>query len=465
MILLWSACEKDTPTPNPNPPAPEPYEVPVPSVEPSDLLGYRFSVISLTCLKENDNSGHTEDLYGYLEVWVDYEPGYEYTEEGFETHGHALMWYTRKDKYYSMAENDTVAIGNQVDFVVNREFAHKMRIHLKGHVKEHDDGGYNDEDLGVKDIVLEPDDFNIGKLEGLVFTDEHDGVSQVKITYMITKFNPRPRGVYPAGYGPVDNFQARELYPDLPNPTSYEGVPPAISERVIAGQEYWSHFHPGFLQVTTNDNERYYAYRLRDLQNKVNLVSGAGLINPTPEVTPYYNAELNEWYGLTEKVMEYAIGDHEEFDAVEGIKQLYPLQSAPRMQYTRYWKPLEVWRLPAGASISKKKTFTNSGETSGYSEFSAMVGFEAGGLSAELTSTFGSSWTSGWEITQEVDMTYAAPEDKNVLYVVWQLWEEFRIIDDNGDIFSDPNYEFRSMELLTVPTDYVIPKGYVFDAY
>lgn len=54
--------------------------------------------------------------------------------------------------------------------------------------------------------------------------------------------------------------------------------------------------------------------------------------------------------------------------------------------------------------------------------------------------------------------TISCPDNKNIVYCVWQLIDEFRIIGVDGEEFTDPYYKFTPGSHLAVcPTPEYVP--------
>ena len=60
--------------------------------------------------------------------------------------------------------------------------------------------------------------------------------------------------------------------------------------------------------------------------------------------------------------------------------------------------------------------------------------------------------------------TISCPENKNIVYCVWQLIEEYRVVGSDSDFFTDPNYLFDNTYNYTVcPTAELVPMTTYFD--
>jgi hypothetical protein len=457
-ILMISACKKDNDFKLPDDGA---QEVTLPK-EVTELQGVRLVIKRLECVDENDqNDGVAEEFFGHVEAWVDYRPDYIKTAENYETTDRALMWYLEKDNYTRLKVGEKDTIMEVIDFVFKRDEVSDATININVNLME-SDGSNGVDFIDNETILINAGQITLGE-SYIILEKYHDGGwTRAKLFYSFEKFDLRSSGILPSGKQPSDLFTDISAYPELPTPSRYEDIPPAISEKLIVAQDIWENFHPKPLQVSTVDpvnnygNGPFYAYGLQKLFPPPIFVNN-GLPYEYPEVEPYQNSIEREWYGLI----------HIDADGPTNITEtteLLPLESSPRLQLIRFYKPLTCWRLPAGASTAIGVTYSNSWDETKYVEFSLTVGYGGELFSSELTSTFHSSWSYSGSTTESETLSYTAPEDKNVLYVVWQLHEEYRLINDEGSIFTDPNYQFRSMEVVTIPTDHIVPKAYLYDA-
>lgn len=454
ILIIFAACEKD----DLDPIDPENVD---PDIEEFDLIGVRIVIDDIKCVKKFDIQGTHEELYGYLEVWAEYESTYEFTEERYETENKALVWFAERDddNYVALEEGESKSIDRSVDFIFNRNSFNNARIVVGGHLKEYDYEG-SDEDFGYEEKDY---DLEVASNDKLTFKFQHtSGESESEFNYKFEVFNPRGSAILPEGYQLTDVFNILNTdenpnqagaYPALPVPFSYEARPPGISERLIVGQKKWSDFYPDILTFMTNESTQpNYVYGLK---NKISLLDHNAL--PLDDIVISGEYEEDEWQGILTK-------EEEDFVTERHIT-LPALDKAPRLQLIRFFKPLDSWRIPAGGELSSTVEYKIGYEKETYSEFQATVGYSIGGFSAELTATFGQNVKRSEEETDSKTVTYSAPDNNNVLYVEWQMWEEYRFVDENGDIFKDPRFEFGSTSVLTIPTDHLVPKAYLFDAY
>ena len=131
-----------------------------------------------------------------------------------------------------------------------------------------------------------------------------------------------------------------------------------------------------------------------------------------------------------------------------------PLSSAPYLQHIRYWVRLGiVERYSGSTSVTVTRSTTRGMERTEAEEFGMSIGMEAtasGGffvdfsvtLRTEFSYSSSTSLTVSEEETVEESFTITCPDNKNIVYCVWQLVNEFRIIGVDGEPFADPWFRF-----------------------
>jgi len=153
-----------------------------------------------------------------------------------------------------------------------------------------------------------------------------------------------------------------------------------------------------------------------------------------------------------------------------------PLSSAPYLQHIRYWVRLGiVERYSGSTSVTVTRSTTRGMERTEAEEFGMSIGMEAtvsGGffvdfsvtLRTELSYSSSTSLTVSEEETVEESFTISCPDNKNIVYCVWQLVDEFRIIGVDGEEFTDPNYRFTAGSHLAIcPTPEFVPMTTYFN--
>ena len=139
-----------------------------------------------------------------------------------------------------------------------------------------------------------------------------------------------------------------------------------------------------------------------------------------------------------------------------------PLSSAPYLQHVRYWVRLGIIERYSGStSVTVTRSTTIGMERTEAEEFGMSIGMEAtasGGFFVEFSVTLrtefsyssSTSLTVSEEETVEESFTIACPDNKNIVYCVWQLVDEFRIIGVDGEPFEDPEYWFTAGSHLAI---------------
>ncbi|MCO6475693.1 MAG: hypothetical protein J5I94_03685 [Phaeodactylibacter sp.] len=122
--------------------------------------------------------------------------------------------------------------------------------------------------------------------------------------------------------------------------------------------------------------------------------------------------------------------------------------------------------MPAGVTLTTSTEITHGVGAEFSYEYSITTGFTAGtdiaSFSMEISHTFGFSVSYNYSITTTKTKEISAPDDRNVSFITWQLVEEYRVVDANGRMFTDPNYEFKSMLIATIPTNHIVEEAHQF---
>lgn len=153
-----------------------------------------------------------------------------------------------------------------------------------------------------------------------------------------------------------------------------------------------------------------------------------------------------------------------------GPIHLDPLSSTPYIQHIRYWRRLGlVERYSGSTSTTVTRSITRGVERTRAEEFGMSIGMEStvsGGLfvdfsvtlSMEFSYSSSTSLSVSEEETVEESFTISCPDNKNIVYCVWQLVDEFKIIGVDGEIYADPSYVFADGTLEAVcPTSEFVP--------
>ena len=153
-----------------------------------------------------------------------------------------------------------------------------------------------------------------------------------------------------------------------------------------------------------------------------------------------------------------------------------PLSSAPYLQHIRYWVRLGIVERYSGSTSKTVTRSTTKGvERTQAEEFGMSIGMEAtasGGFFVEFSVTLrtefsyssSTSLTVSEEETVEESFTISCPDNRNIVYCVWQLVDEFRIIGVDGQPFEYPAFKFTAGSHLAVcPTPEFVPMTTYFD--
>jgi hypothetical protein len=164
------------------------------------------------------------------------------------------------------------------------------------------------------------------------------------------------------------------------------------------------------------------------------------------------------------------------FDSVDTL----PLENMPQLQLVRYWQRLGPVRRYSGATTTTVEQEVTRGTKSTTSlGFGFTIGVETTvGVDAILAKTsltvkaeFSGEFETEYEITESTTETetyeVSAEQEQNLVFVVWQLVEEYRIVIQDGSTwvtYTDPHYEFLDTDLapLVVPADDIRKISYPF---
>lgn len=145
--------------------------------------------------------------------------------------------------------------------------------------------------------------------------------------------------------------------------------------------------------------------------------------------------------------------------------QLQPLQTQPLMQIVDFWRKVgTTQRYAAGTSVSYTTSETTGTTTTSTNSMNVTVGASAtggiGAFSATVSTQFSDTWTNSVQVsssqTSSKTFTATPSQTKSMVYVVWQLVYEVRIVrkataaeiaagTDGGTgyvPYNDPNYTF-----------------------
>lgn len=251
--------------------------------------------------------------------------------------------------------------------------------------------------------------------------------------------------------------------PPIPEPTYYAGPVPQRSMELILKTVPLSNFVAAADSIWTQwccdtpgcdfGCEFYPTY---PGHNRLRLVENDSITTNTDSLTTdvYYNPAMTNW----------------------GPMLCYPLSSHPYLQHVRYWVRLgDVERYSGSTSLTVTRSVTRGVERTEAEEFGMSIGMEttaSGGFFVDFSVTLRTefSYSSSVELsvseetTTEEAFTISCPDNKNIVYCVWQLVDEFRIIGVDGQVYSDPNYRFFGPSLTAIcPSNEFVPMTTYFD--
>jgi hypothetical protein len=262
--------------------------------------------------------------------------------------------------------------------------------------------------------------------------------------------------------------------PTIPEPTSFLDVDiPTKSLELIVETTVLSNFAPVAIQATNQvhrtdgnifceDNDPDYAECScwnfdfipggKDFQPIVLVKDGEILPDPEANRCEYYSTG-GRW-----AVGDIPISDAE-FVAEANDVTLKPLSTQPRLQLVRYWilNPKGegdpgCWYVDSASTQEANWTKTEGITQTTADEFAETISANVGvtdpwgvltdTLTTEFSHTVSSSIAFNHETTTGGSRSITCPIDKRCVFCVWQLFEEYRYVDVDDDLFRDPNWEF-----------------------
>lgn len=228
--------------------------------------------------------------------------------------------------------------------------------------------------------------------------------------------------------GDADEPQSTDGRPAIPAPTSYLAEVPLLSDEVVATTVPLTNFAA---RVTVARNEEGNEIASSTDGERVALVTNG---NPTPSPT----FQGNETLPLSEN-------------------------NLPHLQLVRYWRRIgEVERYSGATTTSISRSVTRGSEQTRTESFAYTLGVSttvSGGnafvqasatVSQEFSKEVETEVTISESVTQSETYEVAAEQDENLVFAVWQLVEEYRIVtQQNGEWvpYEDPAYEFSEEDI------------------
>ncbi|MBN1290828.1 MAG: hypothetical protein JXB48_03235 [Candidatus Latescibacteria bacterium] len=276
-----------------------------------------------------------------------------------------------------------------------------------------------------------------------------------------------------------DDQHSINARPSVPEPKSYAGMVPAKSDELIVETVPLSDYSPFVIGATLKDGYKgsyidsgggSYSFEYFADQLYTEMVWG---FSPKAGIrTDRYNLLKND------KVINNPMIDFMSWDLNDWWLQLpcKPLSNKPYLQLVRFWKRIgDVERYSGSTSKTTTRSTTHGTTETSASEFSKTLGIEASvsgswyvDFEVKVKTEF--SWTESHETsimqeeTFEESFTISCPENRNIVYCVWQLIEEYRIVGADGKLFIDPNFLFDDTYHVAIcPTRELVPMTTYFN--
>lgn len=267
------------------------------------------------------------------------------------------------------------------------------------------------------------------------------------------------------GPGGGDTDHGYTDVPDIPTPTSPGGDVPAASETVTRVELLTGTYNP--LVVDSYGTWRHYRIcsgQVTADQQTVDWASRAGSAGRfTPVSSRFRNRRLvlRQTDGTT-PVMQQTVNQHPDCGGfpLPGDLDRYTFQghalSVPvHVRRDRRWelKPLEggagdyllVYPNTSGEVATSYTSGTERSQTEEFGKsLSATVGAEFRVLSASVSGTLSQTFSSSVNISESTTETFTksvtGKDDKVIQFMVWELVEDYRFTDAEGNALEDPNF-------------------------
>ncbi|MHB9028877.1 MAG: hypothetical protein ACYC9O_08920 [Candidatus Latescibacterota bacterium] len=266
--------------------------------------------------------------------------------------------------------------------------------------------------------------------------------------------------------------------PSIPEPSSYAGAVPASSEKIIVETAPLSDYTPFVIGAAPKWDSGQITVRRVDINLKYYNHYFAGTLYKAwaPGDTIGIKADRKDLVVNGEIVTDahflcFLQSIPRQKDPYWYVWTGLPLSNKPYLQLIRYWVRIgDVERYSSGTSKTTTRTTTRGTTETSAKEFSKTLGIEstvsgnAVYVDLELKIKTEFTWTESQETsimkeeTFQESFTITPPDDRNIVYCVWQLYEEYRVVGTDGEIFTDPNFIFDNKYHATVfPTRELVP--------
>lgn len=211
------------------------------------------------------------------------------------------------------------------------------------------------------------------------------------------------------------------------------------------------------------------------------IVATVPITNFSPRVTRANDAQGNEIISGVNERVALVINGNPAPSPVVGGRSTPGISVTPHVQVVRYWRRLgSVERYSGATETSITRSVTRGSSTTRSESFGYTLGvstsISGGGIFASVSTTitaefsgeFSSEYTVSEETTETQSYTVSADQGDNLVFAVWQLIEEYRIVRQDGTGWSeweDPRYLVTDADLepLAIATTELRNISYRFD--
>ncbi len=235
--------------------------------------------------------------------------------------------------------------------------------------------------------------------------------------------------------------------PEIPTPRSYfDHSIPTTSEEMIVETARLTDFRPILLEAINQVNRREDAACADGAFSNPDCacdVGGLGVEDPWLLRDGEIVADLEAQECLYWPSRE-----------TESQVPLKPLSERPHLQLVRYWErgAQDCWYVDGCSSRAIEWSHTYGVTRTEAEEFGKTIGASVGfqdpwqsvksTLSAEFSYRVSSSIAVSEVDTVTNSRSIECPCNKSCVFCVWQLIDEYRYVDEEGEMFSDPNFVF-----------------------
>ena len=432
-------------------------------------VGVRLKLDSIVCEKSWGDG--TIELYGAILANAEYDYSHSADRQHGEKFDKALLWYRApKDwaRFYEKSHNKSKTLkidAGFIDFFCDITKQNECDITIQPILFEFDGGnewGHGGDENDISKIIDIADNkqkrtmaeyVNSSRKNYQLHLSTKNDKGEMVLHYSVYQIPVKSEVKYPAGKGPGEIFIEADQDLEFPRGKLYSSTPPAQSEKIVIGQIIRNTFSPEPITGIFGPTKAY-NYNLRP-----QFFNGENLCKPMFESKYLSTGPKDTHYGYHEEPWKGLV--YKNFNRATDTKTEEQLSKKPYIQLIKYWQLQESNAIIAGISTTFTKVTTNSIERTKAYELSITLGFEVGDIfgcatfSTEIQNTFSTS-VSYTESTEYSISKTIGPYDTNVRYNIWQEIHELRIVDEKGEVFTDPEYEFKSINIGVLPTSNVV---------